>query len=89
MNITTGLASVEIEVPETMAAKIASDSFIGGLDVGNGFTKHENAFSDSRRRWWWRTGALIVASGVGVAQVEYGLTASKITTDGRGYTPIF
>jgi hypothetical protein len=44
VKITTGLAAVEIEVPETLAAKITSDSFIGGLDVGNGFTKRQDAF---------------------------------------------
>ncbi|MCE7986977.1 MAG: hypothetical protein DYG89_37865 [Caldilinea sp. CFX5] len=44
VRINTGLAAVEIEVPEGVAAKIASESFIGGLDVGNGFTKREDAF---------------------------------------------
>lgn len=44
VRINTGLASVEIGVPETMAAKITNESFIGGLDVGSGFTKRENAF---------------------------------------------
>jgi hypothetical protein len=42
--INTGISSVEIAVPATTAAKIASESFLGSLQVGDGFTKREGAF---------------------------------------------
>jgi len=42
--INTGMSSVEIAVPATTAAKIASESFLGSLQVGDGFSKREGAF---------------------------------------------
>lgn len=42
--ISTGMSSVEIQVPASTAAKIISESLVGGLDLGDGFTKKEGAF---------------------------------------------
>jgi len=44
VKITTGVSSVEIHVPASTAAKITSQSVLGGLDIGDGFTKKEGAF---------------------------------------------
>jgi hypothetical protein len=44
VRITTGMASVEIIVPATTAAKITTESVLGGVNVGDGFTKKEGAF---------------------------------------------
>jgi hypothetical protein len=44
VRITTGMASVEVRIPSTTAAKITTESVLGGLDVGDGFTKKEGAF---------------------------------------------
>jgi hypothetical protein len=44
VRITTGMASVEVHVPSTTAAKITAESVLGGLDVGDGFMKKEGAF---------------------------------------------
>ena len=50
VKISTGMSSVEIHVPAATAAKITSESLVGGLDLGDGFTKKEGAF--------WTQGAL-------------------------------
>lgn len=50
VRISTGVSSVEIAVPSSTAAKIFSESLLGGLRVGDGFTKKEGAF--------WTPGAL-------------------------------
>ena len=44
VKITAGLCSVEIDVPSTTAARIISESVLGGVDVGDGFTRKEGAF---------------------------------------------
>ena len=44
VKISTGLSSVDIYVPASTAAKITSESLVGGLDLGDGFTKKEGAF---------------------------------------------
>lgn len=44
VKISTGLSSVDIFVPASTAAKITSESLVGGLDLGDGFTKKEGAF---------------------------------------------
>lgn len=45
--ISTGLSSVSITIPSTTAATITSESFLGGLEVGDGFTKQGGAFLTS------------------------------------------
>lgn len=42
--IETGLSSVEIEIPAATAAKVFAETTLGGVDVGDGFTKQEGAF---------------------------------------------
>jgi len=44
VRITTGVSSVEIRVPASTAVKITSQFVLGGLDIGDGFTKKEGAF---------------------------------------------
>lgn len=44
VEIETGLSGVEISVPATTAARIVADTVLGGLDVGDGFTRQEGAF---------------------------------------------
>lgn len=42
--ISTGLSSVSIAIPSTTAASITSESFLGSMEVGDGFTKQGGAF---------------------------------------------
>jgi len=44
VRVSTGMASVEIRVPSTTAARISTESVLGNLDIGDGFTKREGAF---------------------------------------------
>jgi hypothetical protein len=44
VRITTGMAAVEVRVPSSTACKIVSETTLGGLDVGNGFTRRDDAF---------------------------------------------
>lgn len=44
VNVSTGVSAVEVSVKEEHAVKIVAESAMGGLDIGNGFTKQENAF---------------------------------------------
>ena len=44
VRISTGVSSVELRVPASTAAKITPESMLGGVDVGDGYTKREGAF---------------------------------------------
>lgn len=44
VRIHTGLASVEIWIPATTAARVISDAVMGSLEIGDGFTKKDGAF---------------------------------------------
>lgn len=44
VRINAGVSSVEIEVPATTATRIVSEATIGGLNVGDGLVKQEDAF---------------------------------------------
>jgi hypothetical protein len=44
VTIETGLSGVEIAVPGATAAQIVAETSLGSLDVGDGFTKREDAF---------------------------------------------
>jgi hypothetical protein len=44
VSIETGLASVEISVLASMAARIIAETTLGSVEVGDGFTKQEGAF---------------------------------------------
>ncbi len=44
VRITAGMSGVEISVPATTAAKIRTEIVMGGLNIGDGFTKKEGMF---------------------------------------------
>ncbi len=44
VRINTGMAGVEVRVPATTPARIMTESILGALQVGDGFTKKEGAF---------------------------------------------
>ena len=44
VRITVGMASVEVRVPASTAAKISVETVLGSLQVGDGFAKKEGAF---------------------------------------------
>ena len=44
VRITTGMSSVDIVVPGSTAAKITTETVLGGTDLGDGFMKKEGAF---------------------------------------------
>jgi hypothetical protein len=50
VRLTTGMSGVEISVPAATAAKIKAEIVMGGLNIGDGFTKKDGAF--------WTEGAL-------------------------------
>jgi hypothetical protein len=45
--ITTGLSSVEIRVPGATPTRFIAESFLGSLDVSDGFTKKDEAFQNA------------------------------------------
>jgi hypothetical protein len=44
--VTTGLSSVEIRVPSTTPTRFIAESFLGSLDVSDGFAKRDEAFQN-------------------------------------------
>lgn len=44
VRISTGVSAVTLRIPAATAAKVFPESILGGLDVGDGFTKKEGAF---------------------------------------------
>jgi hypothetical protein len=44
VSVETGLSGVEISVPAATAARVAAETTLGSVDVGDGFTKREGAF---------------------------------------------
>jgi hypothetical protein len=44
VKITAGMSGVDVIVPATTAAKIVCETVMGGLNVGDGFTKKDGAF---------------------------------------------
>lgn len=42
--ITAAVSSVEVRLPASTAAQVTTESFLGGVDIGDGFTKKEGAF---------------------------------------------
>lgn len=63
--IQAGVCSVQLAIPKAMAAKVATESVIGGLAVGDGFAKHEGAF--------WTTAAMAGGSPVLTLRVSVAL----------------
>src|SRR5918998_6082175 len=45
VSIETGLSAVELSVPSSTAASVGSETNLGSVDVGDGFTKRGGAFS--------------------------------------------
>jgi len=44
VKITTGMSSVEVRIPVSTATKVSTETVLGGLDIGDGFTKKEGVF---------------------------------------------
>jgi hypothetical protein len=44
VSIETGMSGVEVSVPASTAARIVAETTLGSVDVGDGFTKREDAF---------------------------------------------
>jgi hypothetical protein len=44
VRISTGVSAVTLRIPAGTAAKVFPEAILGGLDVGDGFTKREGAF---------------------------------------------
>jgi hypothetical protein len=45
VSIETGISGVVVSVPSSTAAKVTAETTLGSVDVGDGFTKREGAFS--------------------------------------------
>ena len=45
VSIETGISGVVVSVPTSTAARVAAETTLGSVDVGDGFTKIEGAFS--------------------------------------------
>jgi hypothetical protein len=45
VSIETGLSGVEVSVPASTATTVTAETTLGSVDVGDGFTKREGAFS--------------------------------------------
>lgn len=68
--ITTGVSSVELSIPGATAAKIAVESVMGNLHIGDGYTKREGAF--------WTEGAVAGTSPVIFIQASVALGALRL-----------
>jgi hypothetical protein len=44
VSVETGLSGAEISVPGSTAARVAAETTLGSVGVGDGFTKREGAF---------------------------------------------
>jgi hypothetical protein len=44
VKVEAGLSGVEIEIPASTAARVIAETTLGSVDVGDGFTKSEDAF---------------------------------------------
>jgi hypothetical protein len=44
--LSTGLSSLEIRIPQLTPTRFFAESFLGSLDVGDGFTKKDGAFQN-------------------------------------------
>ena len=45
MSIETGISGVVVFVPTSNATRVTAETTLGSVDVGDGFTKSEGAFS--------------------------------------------
>jgi hypothetical protein len=68
VSIETGISEVVVSVPSSTATRVAAETTLGRVDVGDGFTKSEGAFS---------TGAAL--SGVGpVLRIRAGVRLGSL-----------
>jgi hypothetical protein len=72
VRVATGLSSVEIRVPATTAAKVVSESLLGGLQAGAGFTQRDGAF--------WTQPALAGATPLLTIQTNVALGSLRLVT---------
>lgn len=72
VRISTGVSSVAIRVPATTAAKIASETVLGSVDVGDGYMKKEGAF--------WTEAALAGKTPLVTIQAKLALGSLRIRT---------
>lgn len=72
VRIQTGVSSVEISVPGSTAASITTETVLGHLDVGDGFTKRESAF--------WTESAVAGGKPVMTLHVSVALGALRLRT---------
>lgn len=70
VRINSGASSVKLRVPATTAAKITADPVLGGLDLGDGWTKKEGAF--------WTEAALAGETPVLTVRASVSLGALRI-----------
>lgn len=73
VRISAGVASVKITVPATTAARIKPSPVLGGLNVGDGFTKHEGAFL-TRPALDGKTPVLDITASVTLGSLSFQLT---------------
>ena len=71
--IETGLSGVEIEIPASTAAKVVAEATLGSVDVGDGFTKREDAF-------WTETG---IAGGRPLLNIRAGVRLGALQLRAR------
>lgn len=74
VRISTGLSSVSIAIPSTTAASITSESFLGGMEVGDGFTKQSGAYL-TPAALKGQTPLLRIATSVALGSVRLQLTS--------------
>ncbi len=44
VRVSAGMSSLELIVPASTPARISTETLMGGLDIGDGFTRHEGVF---------------------------------------------
>lgn len=81
VKISTGVSSVEISVPATTAARIASESVLSHLGIGDGFTRKDGAFC-TPAALEGKTPLLTIE-----AAVALGLLELRLTTDTPSAVP--
>lgn len=66
--IEAGLSAVEISVPASTPTRVTTETTLGGLDVGDGFTKRDGAF-------WTEAGA---AGGTPLLKIHVGVRLGSV-----------
>jgi hypothetical protein len=79
VKVTTGMSSVIITVPDTLAAKISTGAFLGRLVTGNGFTRRAGAY--------WTQAAVEGKSPVLVIDTHVALGSIELRIAGMASAP--